>query len=107
MSYMVSAQDSGALTFNESDLVASVMQNIRILLSTRRGSVPMYRDFGLPMKFIDKPENVAKTLIAAEIEDAIREFEPRAEIKNIVFAIDESAPGRLVPTLEVEILEEP
>lgn len=106
MSYNVNAQDLSRIKLNETDTVASVLQNIAIILSTRQQSVPLYRGFGLPMRFIDKPIEVAKTLMVAEIGDAIREFEPRATLLNITFAIDKDAPGRLIPTVEVEINEQ-
>lgn len=106
MTYKVSSQDLSEIKLNEDDTVASVLQNIAIILSTRRQSAPFYRDFGLPMRFIDKPIEVAKTLMIAEIQEAILEFEPRATLLNVTFEIDENAPGRLVPTVEVEIANE-
>lgn len=54
MSFRVSPQDLTRIRLNEADPVASVLQNIAILLTTRQQSVPLYRSFGLPMKFIDK-----------------------------------------------------
>ena len=45
----------------ENDLVTSVLQNLMCLVSTRKGTIPMYRDFGLPMEWIDKPIDAAAT----------------------------------------------
>ena len=59
MRYTVSAASTGTLRFNETDRVASILQNITMILSTRKGSVPLYRDFGLPMDFVDRPAPVA------------------------------------------------
>lgn len=53
MTYKVSAVDVGTVKLNEQDTVSSVLQNIAILLSTRQGTVPLYREFGLPMRFLD------------------------------------------------------
>jgi len=103
MSYLVSSRDIGKIKLLESDTVTSVMQNIAIILSTKRGTVPLYREFGLPMNFVDKPIPVAKALAVAEITEAIAEFEPRARLKDITFEIDEDVPGKLIPTVEVEI----
>lgn len=105
MSYLVSSRDIGKIKLLENDTVTSIMQNIAIILSTRRGTVPLYREFGLPMNFIDKPIPVAKALAIAEITEAIAEFEPRARLKDIIFYVDENIPGRLIPTVEVEINE--
>lgn len=106
MSYKVSSRDISKIKLNESDTVASVMQNIAIILSTRQQTVPLYRGFGLPMQFIDKPIPVAKPLMIAEITEAIAEYEPRAKLIGVSFEIDESVPGRLIPTVEVEINDE-
>lgn len=101
MSYMVSSKNLSSITLNESDPVRAALQNIAIILSTRQLSVPLYRDFGLPMQFIDKPMAVARPLLIAEIKDAITEYEPRATVLNITF--EDDTPGKLIATVEVEI----
>lgn len=101
MSYMVSSKNLDSITLNESDPVRSVLQNIAIILSTRQLSVPLYRSFGLPMRFIDKPAAIARPLMIAEIKDAIEEYEPRATVKNVTFEEDE--PGKITAIVEVEI----
>jgi phage baseplate assembly protein W len=106
MSHKISPGNLGEIALNETDTVASVVQNIAIILSTRRGSVPLYRDFGLTMDFVDRPILAAKPLIVAEIENALREYEPRATLLNVTFETDENAPGKLIPTVEVEINDE-
>ncbi len=50
MSYTVSATDLGRLRFNELETVNSVLQNIAVILSTPKGTVPLYREFGLDWK---------------------------------------------------------
>jgi len=104
--YKVSPYDLTQIVLNESDTVSSVLQNIAIILSTWQGSVPLYRNFGLPGNFVDKPIPVAKTLIVAEVQEAIRIFEPRAKIINITSEIDVNNPGKLIPIVEVEIINE-
>jgi phage baseplate assembly protein W len=106
MNYIISTKDLGSITLNETDTVKSVLQNIRIILSTRQFSVPLYREFGLPMQFLDKPIPVAKVLLIAEIRDAITEFEPRANVLNVTVEIDENAPCKVHATVEVEIKDE-
>lgn len=106
MSYKVSTKDLGSISLNETDTVKSVLQNVAVILSTRQQSVPLYRGFGLPMKFVDKPIPVAQSLLVAEINEAISEYEPRASVTAVTFEVDESVPGRLIPTVEVEINDE-
>ena len=99
MSYLVRPSDAQAITLAESDTVASVLQNVALIIGTKQGTVPLYREFGLPMKFLDRPMEVAKTVMAAEIDTYVPQFEPRAKIKNIS---SEVLDGRLSPIVEVE-----
>ena len=106
MSYFVSAKSEGGISLNEKDTVKSVLQNIKLILMTRQFSVPLYRNFGLPMQFIDRPLAAAKPLLIAEIKDTIAEYEPRAEVLNIVIETDLRAPGKLNAIVEVDIKDE-
>jgi len=106
MSYEVSPKEINRLTLNETDTIASVKQNIAILLSTRQQTIPLYREFGLPMQFIDKPMPVAKAMLIAEVRDAIAQFEPRARLINVRFEMDKDTPGKIIPVVEVEINNE-
>lgn len=103
MSYIVTPADADKITLNEGDTVRSVLQNIKIILSTKKLSVPLYREFGVDMAFVDKPMPVAQALMIVEIKDAIARWEPRAELVSVEFQIDESTPGKLIPVVEVEI----
>lgn len=104
MTYTVTAGAAGAtLTLNETDTVASVLQNVAIILSTRRGSCPLYRDFGVPMDFLDRPMPVAKTLAYAEIKETIEAYEPRVTVVGVTFEERADTPGLLIPTVEVHI----
>ena len=105
MSYKVSAERQGALALNEQDAIASVLQNIALILRTRQGSIPHYREFGLPMEFIDKPLPIAKPMAYLEIKEAVERWEPRATVIDVTFAEDAGVPGKLIPTVEVEISE--
>lgn len=105
MSYKISATDLTALRLNETDPVRSALQNIAVILSTRRGSVPMYRDFGLTMDFLDKPLPVARVLMISEVREAVERWEPRATVLGVSFS-EEAPPGVLIPAVEVEIRSE-
>lgn len=103
MSYKVSETDLSAIRLNEADKVRSVLQNIAVILSTRKGTVPLYRSFGLNMDFLDKPIPVAKVLMIAEVREAVEMWEPRATVVGVSFSEDAARPGTLIPTVEVEI----
>lgn len=106
MSYMVSATDLTSVRFNELDLVSSVLQNIAVILSTPKGSVPLYRSFGLDTTFLDKPTPVARVMMIPAVREAIQEWEPRATVLDVLPTEDPSQPGKLMPTVEVEINSE-
>ena len=82
-----------------------VLQNLSILLSTPKFTVPLDRDFGLSLRFVDKPLPVAESLFRAEILDAIEKYEPRVEVENVTFEQGD-APGMLIPRVEVNILND-
>lgn len=103
MSYEVNAGVIGTLRLNETAPVVSVLQNIALILSTRQGSVPMYRDFGLPMDFVDKPIPVARVLMIAAVREAVEKWEPRATVLGVTFDASAEQEGRLVPIVEVDI----
>lgn len=103
MSFTISASDLGKLRFNETDTVNSVIQNIAVILTTPLGTVPLYRDFGLDMSFVDKPRPVAEVLMVAPVREAIHRWEPRATVLNVFPGYDLSQLGTLFPAVEVEI----
>lgn len=102
MSYKVKGGDTASYVFGATDVVTSVLQNLALLYATKQGTVPQYREYGLPMKFIDKPLPVAQTMAVAEITEATERFEPRAKIVSISFEAD-NVTGRMIPIVEVEI----
>ncbi len=103
MKYKVRTDRDVSLTLCENDPVKSVLQNLYLLYTTRKGSIPMYREFGLDMSFVDRPINVAQTLMAAEVKQATEKFEPRARYTDITFEEDIKTPGRTIPIVEVDI----
>lgn len=104
MAYKVNSAGNYSLSLQQDSKVFSVLQNIALLLNTKRGTVPMYRDFGLPMEFVDKPIDVAENMAYVEISDALEEFEPRAKLEDVYF--EKTANGKMSITVEVNIEDE-
>ena len=46
--------------------LAELDRQLALLLSTREGTMPLDREFGLNMDFVDMPPEVAKSLYTAE-----------------------------------------
>ena len=83
----------------ETDENAEIRRNVEFLLSTYKYSCPMYRNFGLAAIFIDKPNARAESIARDEIEQAIKEYEPRAEIDEISFTYENN---RLYPIIKLK-----
>ena len=81
----------------------AVLQNVALILGTQQGSIPFYREFGLPRKFQDKPMNVAKTILVSEVETFVPLLEPRAKVISVTF--QENNPGQIIPIVEVAVSE--
>lgn len=104
MSFTVKAADLKNIRFNDEDTLTSVLQNIAVILSTPKGSVPQYREFGLTTIFLDKPTPIAKMMLRVEVREAIEKWEPRARFVSMTFEERITQPGTSWPTVEVEII---
>lgn len=104
MSYVVQAYEPGRINLAPKTVNEEVLQNINMIISTPKFSVPLDRDFGLAQKFVDKPLQIAQTMIVSEVMDAIEKYEPRAEVLSVEFELGESA-GKMIPKVEVNIIE--
>lgn len=102
MTYRFTPGSLGPLKLNETDTVTSVLQNVGIILSTREGTVPLYRDFGISSEYMHMPIPAAKALLRAEIKEKVERYEPRVSVIGVTF---EETDNGLIPTLEVEIHE--
>lgn len=101
MTYNVTT-NMGPLQLNETDRVRSILQNVAIILGTWKGSVPLYRGFGISPSCLHMPLSVATAMLHADIREVVERYEPRAEVVNVSFREEHD---RLIPTVEVNILE--
>ncbi|MDR1902915.1 MAG: hypothetical protein LBQ88_11615 [Treponema sp.] len=79
-----------------------VMQNVRTILTTRRGTVPLDRDFGISFEFLDSPINTIRAKAEQEIFLQLKKYEPRAILKQIIWETDVIS-GQISPSVKVEI----
>lgn len=98
---------SGALdkiNFSPGSRTEEIVQNVKTLLSTRRGSVPLDRALGVDMRAVDAPMQRAAAAFRVEIVEALRRFEPRCRVVRV--DIDgEADTGALMPKVVVRIDE--
>ena len=93
------------IRLNEQDTVSSVLHNVALILATPKGTIPMYRDFGLDRGFLDMPIPEAEVRMIAPIREAVQEWEPRATVKDVFFTRSGDGSGRLLAHVEIEINE--
>ena len=71
--------------------IADISQCIRLICGTQQGSDPMRPNFGVnKFDYIDKPVTVMIPSLIKEITKQIGMWEPRAEVKKIVYQIIDS-----------------
>lgn len=87
-----------------SNEIEEIAQNVRMIISTAKFSVPMDRGFGINAELLDLPLNVAQTRLSSEIATAIREQEPRAKLQQVVYS-GKPDDGQLIVTARIEIVE--
>ncbi len=103
MTYEISGGEMPPLNLAPATLAEEVLQNVRMIISTVKYSVPMDREFGIDGTVVDRPINIAKAHLSNEIFRAVRRYEPRAVIESIEFNGDEI--GKLTPTIKIQISE--
>ena len=65
------------------DWLAELDRQLALLLSTREGTMPLDRAFGLNMDFVDMPPEVAKSLYTAEITKKTAQFIPEVRVQSV------------------------
>lgn len=82
--------------------VEEAVQNVRTILATLKGTVPLDRNFGVNCIMLDAPQPAAEAAMTADIIEAITKYEPRAKPVNVQFAIDHLT-GKLAPKVYILI----
>lgn len=82
-----------------------IIQNVKMILTTFKGSVPMDRAFGLSVDVLDLPIKAAQSRLTAEVVNAVAEFEPRAKVRGVAFNSDEVLDGILGAVVSIELIE--
>ena len=99
----IMAKDTNDFCWQPTTEAEEIVQNVRTILTTRRGSVPLDRAFGIDTVLIDLPVTAIKGRLTTEIIEAVERFEPRVEVKEVKFAGD-AAEGAVYPVVKVVIL---
>lgn len=93
--------ESTMISFSPSSEEEEILQNVRTILATVKGSIPLDRDFGIDASYLDEPIPVAKAKLASEIVTALKKYEARVTVTSISFTGTED--GILKPKVQVRI----
>lgn len=79
--------------------MAELDRQISLLLSTRAGTMPLDREFGIEMDFLDRPPEIAKSLYTAEVTKKVTTFIPTVRVQQITWMQTDS--GKLKPKVVI------
>lgn len=102
MSYTINGDPVLNINFAPATVEEEIIQNVKVLLSTAKFTVPLDRGLGLEQRFVDKPINIAQTLVISEVLDAVEQYEPRVKVISVSSDISDIT-GKLIAVAEVEI----
>lgn len=103
--YVVKAYMGGKINLAPETREEEILQNIAVIISTPKFSVPLDRGIGFAQRFVDKPIQAAQSILISEILDAVERDEPRVKIQKVTFEMG-GTPGTLIPVVEVDILND-
>lgn len=95
--------------------LTGLAQEIRTVLTTRKGSVPLDRDFGLDWSFLDRPLAAALPRYVGEVSRQLEKYVQRIRVLEVRFnpreqttaqAASNAAEGKLFPIVKVAIRPE-
>jgi len=81
--------------------VEEILQNVLFIVASVAGGNILARDIGL-RDVKDRPQNVVRSFIVAQVHDQVRMHEPRAMIQR-TSSTENHETGQMIITVEVEI----
>lgn len=107
MEFIVDAMLPATVVIGATGLTG-LAQEIRTVLATRKGTVPLDREFGLDWSFVDRPMQEAQPRYVAEVARQIEKYVPRVQVLSVTFKplSDGAMDGALFPVVRVAIRKE-
>jgi len=79
-----------------------VIQNVKLIITTRKGTQPLDRNFGISFDFLDSPMPRVRAMIEQEIFMALRRYEPRAVLRQVTWNTDPMS-GSVKPNVSIQV----
>lgn len=92
----------GTVNFYPANELEEIAQNVRTILTTFKGTVPMDRELGLNSDVVDLPIAAAQAAMTADIVAAISRYEPRAKVVSVDYEGNEME-GITTPKVRIRI----
>lgn len=103
--YILDFEEEKDYSLTPATLAEEVLQNVRFIVKTRKGSVPLFRDFGVDWNFLDRPIAEARLIAIPDIISEIQTREPRAEIVDISYKGTNAEDGKIKLKLTIRVKE--
>lgn len=85
--------------------VQDIAECLRILCATPIGTQEGDRTIGIdPTVFLDKPLEVAKSLLVGELVEAVSTYEPRARVVRVDWLDSDLMHGQIIPKVVWELV---
>lgn len=94
---------SDYFNFNASG-IGEIMQNVRTIVTTRKGTCQLDRKFGIDGSFLDRPINLVTTQLIGAALSAIHLYEPRVQVTGLTFSSPNAGSGNLIVNLTLKVL---
>lgn len=95
--------DPGQVDFQPGSLEEEIIQNVRTICTTLKGSVPMDRELGVNADLVDQSIVSARARLSAELIRAVRKFEPRCKVVSVSFDDVDAINGKIIPRMKITI----
>ena len=83
-----------------------IMQNVENVVSRIKYNIPLAREKGIIAENIDKPQEVAKAELVADISDEIDREEPRYKVSEVTISDTYIEKGQMSADIKGVILDE-
>ena len=82
---------------------AEILQNVRFILGSVAGNVPLARGMGIDTAAVDAPASKARALLMTSVLRAVQRNEPRARVVELYLEDNGALNGQFTPRVRIEI----
>lgn len=99
----IAGKSTTTLYWQPENELEEIIQNVRTILTTLKGTVPLDREFGMDASLVDTPTSSIEGRLTVEIMETVERYEPRVQVRSVDFEGD-AMDGSVYPRVRVVIL---